>query len=585
MNSTSLRHRTPLPPRNQMTGDTKVDASIPASEAAPPSTTVLRSRLDREILKLEYALSHLKARRNALVPVASLPAEILSTIFVLARDASVKLQPRNSEWIAISHTCQHSRRVAMACAAFWSHIDLSSQSWANILYERSKNSPVISAVVLWAGRDLQWLICACGEGSRLQSLIIEDKTFGEVADYDQERLKILLSNPARERRRFHLALPAQQVAFLMPCPLFGGVNATLVDLSLINCELEVSTLAFLPNLGSLSVARTGVREEPWLPETRLRLQNVPEILRQARNLVQLTLVHAGPGGLQTIDLERHSPANDDTRTSSRSHSLLQSLDLTDEALPGAMLLTRLDVPLETLRLDCAIVRKEDPYALRVVFAFTIRFLTHRRGARLTQVRLRQSQSTKKFILEAWPDTQETHDEWRLGRPFGPTYVDATEPCFRLELQHFRHGSYYTISRAACEVFPLAEVSTLTTLGGDAKNDAFLRVFPHLTSCRTLFINVTDFIRATSSYRTDILPALNRLGLFCFTVDWDPVGAEVVTDWLERRLQRRGVTKLSSVIVCFDASATNASMDEWVTSLKAHVGEVRVMLDGSSRPKH
>lgn len=80
-----------------------------AQAYARDSLTSLREarlQLDREINELEHALVQLKMRRNALARAVTLPAEILSKIFLHTRDACIEQDPRSKKWVAVAETCR-----------------------------------------------------------------------------------------------------------------------------------------------------------------------------------------------------------------------------------------------------------------------------------------------------------------------------------------------------------------------------------------------------------------------------------------------------------------------------------------------
>ena len=180
----------------------------------PASVCEARLQLDREIYELEHALIRLKTRRNALAPAATLPAEILSNIFLRARDACVEQDPRSKKWVAIAETCRRWRSVAVKFAAFWDHVDLFRPRWADELLIRSKTSPTLSVVAsVGTRRDERWLQTAGDLVPRLRSLIVDASDALRTSRYGlgdvHKHLDILLAQPASNIQHFHVVLPAE----------------------------------------------------------------------------------------------------------------------------------------------------------------------------------------------------------------------------------------------------------------------------------------------------------------------------------------------------------------------------------------
>jgi hypothetical protein len=99
--------------------------------------------VDDEIKSLEESIRVLRSRRNALVPVSSLPTEVLSAIFTLLHGpvassppTLLEEKPDHLPWIRVAHVCRHWREITLNQPLFWSHIDftaLTSAGAAEIL--------------------------------------------------------------------------------------------------------------------------------------------------------------------------------------------------------------------------------------------------------------------------------------------------------------------------------------------------------------------------------------------------------------------------------------------------------------------
>jgi hypothetical protein len=96
--------------------------------------------LDKEILQLRRAMHALQRKRNALLPVARLPSEVLTEVFLY-----VVLQDHNSGrpgvWVnyAFSQTSHHLRKVALACPLLWSFLFARTPALTGEMLRRSRD--------------------------------------------------------------------------------------------------------------------------------------------------------------------------------------------------------------------------------------------------------------------------------------------------------------------------------------------------------------------------------------------------------------------------------------------------------------
>jgi hypothetical protein len=106
----------------------------------------LRSLLDKQIMDLRAQTDRLLQRRNALAPIACLPAEVLAEIFVAARDIVYTWYSdhKRALWEALIHTCQGWRNVAIQCPRLWSVIEFDPHTvpWSLLMMARARSSPL-----------------------------------------------------------------------------------------------------------------------------------------------------------------------------------------------------------------------------------------------------------------------------------------------------------------------------------------------------------------------------------------------------------------------------------------------------------
>lgn len=109
----------------------------------------VRDAIEHEITQLSTRLTELKTELNSHSPVAILPPEIFSEIFMqaagirpgdAATDGSI---PSVRDVTRASHVCRQWRAIALECPALWSCIDLNRPpEWVAELLARAKGAPL-----------------------------------------------------------------------------------------------------------------------------------------------------------------------------------------------------------------------------------------------------------------------------------------------------------------------------------------------------------------------------------------------------------------------------------------------------------
>ncbi|TFK69592.1 hypothetical protein BDN72DRAFT_608394 [Pluteus cervinus] len=132
--------------------------------------------VDAEIAQLRLRLSALCSKRNALMPVARLPPELMSIIFLYARDSRAP-NSRSKMVLIISWICRTWRRNSLNFSQLWSEIDFHHHMGIKKFLTRSRQSPLsiklnYSYLVL---RDILGL----PQCSRIQSFDLNKDSFVE----------------------------------------------------------------------------------------------------------------------------------------------------------------------------------------------------------------------------------------------------------------------------------------------------------------------------------------------------------------------------------------------------------------------
>ncbi|KAI9444552.1 hypothetical protein H4582DRAFT_1909696 [Lactarius indigo] len=205
--------------------------------------------IDAEIKSLEESILALRLRRNALIPVSSLPPEVIAAIFSCLRlRASTAItiggKPDLLAWLHVAHVCHRWREIALNQAPFWSHVDfttLTSAGAAEIL-ARAKKAPLhLEARVpvgLWDGARFNAF------GKELQSRVSHVCHLAISAENFRIR-KILgvLTSPAPTLEYLSLSNEKHQHRALssrvfIPDNVFDGITPRLSCLELCNCNIN-----------------------------------------------------------------------------------------------------------------------------------------------------------------------------------------------------------------------------------------------------------------------------------------------------------------------------------------------------------
>ncbi|KAI0312042.1 hypothetical protein OF83DRAFT_693690 [Amylostereum chailletii] len=121
------------------------------------------SALDAELEALNETTRGFLKRRNEVVPVSRLPAELLATVFELVKhealayldgkttgedDTEANVSPaarklrRGLRWVYVSHVCREWRRIALDHAVLWAEINhaIMRRRWSSEMLRRSKGA-------------------------------------------------------------------------------------------------------------------------------------------------------------------------------------------------------------------------------------------------------------------------------------------------------------------------------------------------------------------------------------------------------------------------------------------------------------
>ena len=243
--------------------------------------------IDAEIKSLQESIRTLRLRRNALVPVSSLPPEVITSIFTFLhlRVTALTLgeNPEPLAWLHVAHVCHQWREIALNQPLFWSHVDfttLTSAGAAEIL-ARAKKAPLHLEARVPVGYwdDAQF----SSFENELQPRVSHICHLGISLDtFDLRRILEGLASPApiledlslsNEKHPHRAIMPS--VVFI-PDNIFDGTTPRLSCLELRNCNINW-TSPLLKGLKNLQILTLSANTRPSLAIWLGALDQMPQL--------------------------------------------------------------------------------------------------------------------------------------------------------------------------------------------------------------------------------------------------------------------------------------------------------------------
>jgi len=116
-----------------------------AIQSKPPRRAPQPSPVDQDIDAPKRLSLSILTRRNMLVPISTLPAEILARIFHFNAFSAKPYSPTlRHGWISVTHVCRRWRQVALDDSTLWTHFSAYPQSeeWIAERLSRARNAPL-----------------------------------------------------------------------------------------------------------------------------------------------------------------------------------------------------------------------------------------------------------------------------------------------------------------------------------------------------------------------------------------------------------------------------------------------------------
>lgn len=291
-----------------------------------------RRKIDGDIDKLERTIQSLRTKRNELSPTSVLPPEILSRIFVLARDWSVRVEFNNpASWICVGHVCRHWREVALGCPSLWSVPVFNRPNLAQEMLQRSKTAALTirSTASHWTPGMFEQLKTAMGQIHRIQSIELD---LGLIYPGVVKILSSSLSQPA---------------TLLEDISLSGATHLIpLHDQSLFTTD----ALTDAPRLRSVSFDCLNVSWESAVFRhrnlTRLRLSNSPVATGSASTFGQMMDALNHLPNIRILELNDSIPPHTTSKGDEKTleFKFLERLELSAKAVDCILFLRHIQYP-------------------------------------------------------------------------------------------------------------------------------------------------------------------------------------------------------------------------------------------------
>ncbi|TFK67479.1 hypothetical protein BDN72DRAFT_732205, partial [Pluteus cervinus] len=98
--------------------------------------------IDDQIRHLQQEIQNLQVERNALLPISSIPDDVIAYIFSLCRGQSSSMAAIMEALLPLTWVCRRWRTVALSAASLWVYISMGNLHWAEECLTRSKQAPL-----------------------------------------------------------------------------------------------------------------------------------------------------------------------------------------------------------------------------------------------------------------------------------------------------------------------------------------------------------------------------------------------------------------------------------------------------------
>ncbi|PIL36904.1 hypothetical protein GSI_00594 [Ganoderma sinense ZZ0214-1] len=253
--------------------------------------TLEERKLEEQIAYLQQKLRQLRTKSNSQVPIAKLPPEILSEIFLVQaakiREERLMIELRGDSecpndlvhkscysWLNVSHVSRHWREVSLKCAQLWTWLALEPRITDDIvetLLPRARDLPLTAVLLFFSSRSY------CGGCMRLDQLLDHYDTTLRRLEALLPRLRELVLVVDREECEDLwdvLTIPTDSLetirievvgathlsppVLVVPSRLFASRTPRLQSLKLSSIALDWPNTLLCSSLRHLDVSRCGM---------------------------------------------------------------------------------------------------------------------------------------------------------------------------------------------------------------------------------------------------------------------------------------------------------------------------------------
>lgn len=433
--------------------------------------------IDQEIRKYEEAVRDLKSQRNTLAPIAKLPPELLSKIFLFCAAACASKYKQSLAWIKVSHVSKHWRAVAIGCPNLWSSVVFFSGSWAHEMLRRSKMAPLIikADLTLMTPKMIATVQNALKHITRVTDLHFTassgtmDKLLGnlEHAAPLLQTLSISHTYPS-----YHY----KNERYVFPDTFLKGDAPKLEKLELVGCSIPWNSTIF-HNLTHLKIFDTGAQFCPSLDQLVEALDKMPKLecldLTDCLPILPVDAISVS-APLRVVELPR-----------------LQQLKLCSQTLESANVLNHISFPASvTVNLVCRGSDASDSDFSSLVPALA-NWLNGARSIQPLQRLLVDHFSTNSIRFQAW-----NHEGVEAKSPSSIPILDMV-----LSWKHFGAHVVEHVISTICASLPLSQLRVLHVWQSEViRSAAWVSIFGAMSKLRTIDVH--------GSYGHELVKALS-----------------------------------------------------------------------------
>ncbi|KAF6741301.1 hypothetical protein DFP72DRAFT_945797 [Ephemerocybe angulata] len=238
-------------------------------------------RLVRRVNELENEVRIMKSAHNAVLPICRLPAEILSSIFILVYPG-FHANRSLPYCFVLSHVCWHWKTVALGCSAIWADLDHTVRpTLAGLMLRRSRNAPLTIQYWFPDRRHERLIRTILSQTPRLHQIRIVDSFDGA---FDLVEAFSEFGGYAPSLHTLHIQRDTKMRKDEFPDIFLAGGAPFLRILELCNCNIPWGRMPFS---SCLTVLR--LRDEPSNSRNRPSPNGFLGVLRSLTSLKQLEL--------------------------------------------------------------------------------------------------------------------------------------------------------------------------------------------------------------------------------------------------------------------------------------------------------